>query len=100
MHAEGRRQAICRNLEQSRQPISATALAGQFGVSRQVIVGDIALLRASGAKITATPRGYVILGEDSCPVRQIACQHDGAQIREELYAIVDQGCTVLDVTVE
>ena len=60
MNAQSRREAIKTYLEQSQMPVSATALASQLSVSRQVIVGDIALLRASGAPIEATPRGYVL----------------------------------------
>ena len=54
MRAEERRQAICDILRQSSQPVSATALAARFSVSRQIIVGDIALLRAAGAAVSAT----------------------------------------------
>ena len=60
MNAETRRKKILEHLSVSSGPVSATALAGKFSVSRQVIVGDIALLRASGADITATPRGYIL----------------------------------------
>ena len=60
MNAETRRKKILEQLSASNKPVSATALAGMFSVSRQVIAGDIALLRASGADITATPRGYVL----------------------------------------
>ena len=100
MRAEDRRQAIREVLQQSAQPVSATSLANRFSVSRQVIVGDIALLRASGIDISATPRGYVILSEDTGYVRRVACLHDGAGMESELNAMVDQGCTVLDVIVE
>ena len=100
MRAEERRQAIREILQHSAQPVSATALASQFSVSRQVIVGDIALLRAAGAEISATPRGYVILQETTGYVRQVACLHDGAGMEAELNVMVDQGCTVLDVIVE
>lgn len=61
MKAEERRRAIAKTLT-AEHPVSATALAGQFSVSRQIIVGDIALLRAAGLDIVATPRGYK-LGE-------------------------------------
>ena len=57
MRAEERRQAIREFLQQARQPVSAGALAARYSVSRQIIVGDIALLRAAGADISATPRG-------------------------------------------
>ena len=78
MRAEERRQAIRELLQRAKQPVSATALAAQFSVSRQIIVGDIALLRAAGADISATPRGYVILRETGGLVRQVAVQHDAA----------------------
>ena len=100
MRAEERRDAILKNLQTAKHPISATALAGRFSVSRQIIVGDIALLRAAGANISATPRGYTVLGAATGLIRQIACQHGADGIAAELNAIVDQGCTVLDVIVE
>ena len=58
------------------------------------------MLRAAGAEISATPRGYVILPAPPGLVRQVACRHDAAGMEAELNAMVDQGCTVLDVTVE
>ena len=100
MHAEERRETILKLLRQSAQPVSASTLAGQLSVSRQIIVGDIALLRAAGAEISATPRGYVILPAPPGLVRQVACRHDGAGTRDELNAMVDCGCTVIDVIVD
>ena len=100
MDAQNRRAAIARILEQSSAPVSATALAKEFGVSRQIIVGDIALLRASGADITATPRGYTLPRTAEGIRRTLACRHDGAQMEDELNAMVDHGCAVLDVVVE
>ena len=100
MHADTRRQAILDQLRDAAGPISAAALAAKFSVSRQIIVGDIALLRAAGAEISATPRGYVILPAPPGLVRQVACRHDAAGMEAELNAMVDQGCTVLDVIVE
>lgn len=100
MQAEQRRQAILETLRRSAQPVSATALAARFSVSRQIIVGDIALLRAAGAEVSATPRGYVILRATPGLVRQVAVRHDAAQMGAELNAIVDRGCTVVDVIVD
>lgn len=100
MRAEERRRPFGSFWQRAKQPVSATALAAQFSVSRQIIVGDIALLRAAGADISATPRGYVILRETGGLVRQVAVQHDAAGMGEELNAMVDQGCTVLDVIVD
>ena len=100
MRAEERRQAILNTLNHAGQPVSATALARQFSVSRQIVVGDIALLRAAGADIAATPRGYVIQHSPEGLVRQVAVHHDAAGMEAELNAVVDYGCTVLDVIVE
>lgn len=100
MRAEERRQAILEHLRQSSRPVSAGLLAERFSVSRQVVVGDVALLRASGADISATPRGYVILKADRGLIRRVACRHDGRGMEAELCAVVDQGCSVLDVIVE
>ncbi len=99
MKAEERRKRIRQTLTEQ-QPISAAALARQFSVSRQLIVGDIALLRAAGMDIVATPRGYK-LGEHSGLLRAVACVHeDEAGLERELLAMVDNGCTVMDVVVE
>ena len=100
MRSEDRRKQILDILQRSAAPVSAASLATKFSVSRQVIVGDIALLRASGTEISATPRGYVILQESSGIIHQVAVQHNGDDMETELNAIVDNGCTVVDVIVE
>ena len=100
MHAQERRQEILKLLHQSAHPISASALAERFSVTRQVIVGDIALLRAGGAEISATPRGYVLPRATDGITRTIACRHALEQTGTELDILVDNGCTVLDVIVE
>lgn len=101
MNSAERRQKIADILHQENEPVSATSLAGRFSVSRQVIVGDIALLRAAGIDIQATPRGYVIMRRDlSGHVGTIACRHDRNGLRQELYTIIDNGGSVLDVIVE
>ena len=100
MQAEQRRQAILETLYQAKHAVSATALAEKFSVSRQVIVGDVALLRASGASISATPRGYIVDASAPGLLRQVVCIHDADGMEAELNAIVDHGCTVVDVTVE
>ena len=61
---------------------------------------DIALLRAGGAEISATPRGYVLPRATDGITRTIACRHALAQTGQELDILVDNGCTVLDVIVE
>ena len=99
MTASERRQQIARLLSASQAPISATTLSQELGVSRQIIVGDIALLRAAGQEITATARGYVIPVQNGL-LRRIACTHSAGETRDELDAMVDCGCTVVDVIVE
>ena len=94
MTAAQRRSAIYEQLTRADTPISATALAQRFSVTRQVVVGDIALLRAEGHRITATPRGYMIPSETGL------LRTSGADTQKELFAMVDCGCTVLDVIVE
>ena len=100
MDAQTRREEIARRLEREKNPISATTLAREFSVSRQIIVGDVALLRAAGLDIAATPRGYVLPSRPEGKVFTVACIHSAQEMEKELNAVVDQGCTVLDVIVE
>ena len=99
MTGEERRTELIALLRKQGAPLSGTALAKHFHVSRQIIVGDIALLRAGGCNITATPRGYVIVASGGITVQLAVC-HSAAETRDELYAMVDCGCTVQDVIVE
>ena len=100
MEAASRRQAILDRLRTADRPVSASALAARLNVSRQIIVGDIALLRAGGAEISATPRGYVLPRATDGITRTIAFRHTLAQTGQELDILVDNGCTGLDVIVE
>jgi len=99
-----RRDGILRVLQESGDaPVTAAVLAQRFSVSRQVIVGDIALLRSAGAQIDATPRGYVLHREMSAQpgtVRTYVCMHAAEDMVDELNLMVDFGCTVCDVSVE
>lgn len=96
-----RRELILQTLQNSRAPLSAAALAGKFSVSRQIVVGDIALLRAAGETISATPRGYVYQKPQGggAKTKIIACCHGQEKMLMELYTVVDYGCALLDVTV-
>lgn len=100
MKAEERREAILSRLKNSAAPLSAAALAREYGVSRQVVVGDIALLRAYGSEISATPRGYVLERDTGMIVRTLACTHSAGDMKRELEIMVDNGCVVRDVIVE
>ncbi len=82
----------------SEKPQSAVSLAALFGVSRQVIVQDVALLRAEGKNIIATNRGY-ILGRSGACIRVFKVRHSDSETRDELYAVVDAGGRVDNVFV-
>lgn len=94
-----RKTRIMEIISSSDKPVSASKIAKELGVSRQIIVGDVALLRASGEDITATPRGY-ILDTNRNNHYTIAVKHNNDQLEEELNTIVDLGGKVEDVIVE
>lgn len=101
MDAAARRRAIADELSRSGSPVAASVLGERFGVSRQIVVGDIALLRAQGLEITATPRGYLLgSGREAGIRRTVACVHDNEGMERELDIMVDNGCIVLDVVIE
>ncbi len=103
MEGESRRKKIIELLKRDQAPISGSRLAAMMGVSRQVIVQDIALLRALDKNILSTNKGYILYDpyvEKTGARRTIAVYHTDDEMREELYAIVDCGGRVLDVVVE
>lgn len=99
MTTKDRKEIILARLSGCDQPISASAFAKELGVSRQIIVGDIALLRALGSDIVATPRGYILENSTSSKYT-VACRHSKEQLLDELYTVVDCGCGFIDVIVE
>lgn len=98
MTGEERRKGIVRQIREGKKPIPAKMLAADYGVSRQVIVQDIALIRAAGYEIISTNRGY-ILAEPKTVSRVFKVQHTDEQLEEELCAIVDLGGCVENVMV-
>ena len=101
MNAVQRRERILDRLNGAAAPLSASALAAELGVSRQIVVGDVALLRAGGAQIDATPRGYQLHPAEKGFTGILACVHSTEeQMRDELYTVVDQGGVAVDVAVE
>lgn len=103
MSSDERRLQIINILNKLDEPISGTELAKKLGVSRQVIVQDIAILRAGGEEIIATPQGYIILKDvdESRIIKTIVCKHSTYdEIEDELKTIVDMGGKILDVIVE
>ncbi|MDA8346162.1 MAG: transcription repressor NadR [Thermaerobacter sp.] len=94
-----RRQQLLHALETAKEPLSGTYLADLFGVSRQVIVQDVALLRAEGHSIESTMRGYRI-ARPSLGVRDAFGVRHGPEATElELGTLVDLGIAVIDVVV-
>lgn len=93
-----RREKIIEIMSNQKEPVSGSDLAKKFGVSRQVIVQDIALIRAAGHEIISTNRGY-LLNEDASVQRTFKVKHTDAQVEEELYSIVDLGGSVKNVMV-
>ena len=85
-------------MRESEQPLSGTQLGQVTGVSRQVVVQDIALLRTEGYPIVSTAKGY-LLNEPKCATRVLKVCHTNEQVEEELTTIVDLGGTVLNVMV-
>lgn len=99
MTGEERRKEILHTIQKADKPVSGASLSGQYHVSRQVIVQDIALLRASNYDIVATTKGYMIQSE-SVHSRVFHVCHGDEQIEDELNLIVDAGGKVKDVFVE
>ncbi len=98
MTGTDRRNEIVKIIQKSPSPVPARSLAASCQVSRQVIVQDIALLRAAGYDIISTNRGY-ILNSLSQVERVFKVRHTNEQMEEELNAIVDMGGCVKDVAV-
>ena len=83
MTGSERRTAIINQIKNSTVPVSGKALAAQYAVSRQVIVQDIALIRAAGHEIISTNRGY-LLNEDASVQRTFKVKHTDAQVEDVL----------------
>lgn len=102
MEGDRRRRKIMEILQQENRPISGTEFAGMLGVSRQVIVQDIALLRASYQNILSTNKGYLLFENDRTGYcrKTVKVKHKNEDIRPELNLIVDAGARVVDVSIE
>ena len=101
MNNEQRRENILSYLQTSEVPTSATTFAKMFSVTRQIIVADIALLRAFGHPIRAEHKGYVLEKLESNEIiKRVVVKHGNEELKDELYLIVDNGGRVIDVIVE
>lgn len=99
MIGKERRYEILNLIKSMKEPISGTELAKKFDVSRQVIVKDIALLRAENYDIFSTTRGYIYKATKFFSKVFPVCHSDN-QIEDELNTIVDLGGIVDDVFVQ
>ncbi len=101
MASSRRREKIKNLLTQSQEPVKGQELAEIFEVTRQIIVKDIAIIRAEGVEIISTPKGYMILRENINSVKKvIAVNHGREDVKNELETIVKYGSIVEDVIVE
>jgi len=100
MDGEKRREYILSALIKTAVPTSGTYLAKELKVSRQIIVQDVALLRASGYDILATARGYILNKEaGSMQKKVVLVKHNKEDLEDELNTIVDNGGRVRDVII-
>lgn len=98
MKSDERRKSIVNLLLSEKRPISGSELSEKYGVSRQIIVRDISILKEQGIDIFASNSGYVI---HSSPLKEriFKVLHTTEQTEDELRTIVDLGGTVADVYV-
>ncbi len=98
-----RRKEIIAYLSTCAEPVNGTELARRFGVSRQVIVQDIALLRAENREILSTNKGYVLYqpaNMRNSHTAVVLVQHQAEETIEEMRTIVEYGGRMLDVFVD
>ena len=98
MKAIDRRKAIANRLLSASNAITGSTLSEEFGVSRQIIVQDINMLKGSGYDIISTHNGYIIQ-KSPLKIRVFKLHHTTEQTEDELNTIVDMGGTVVDVFV-
>jgi len=98
MKADERRKAIVTLLLSRKDAVSGSVLSEECGVSRQIIVQDIALLKASGYEILSTHNGYVLQASPLAE-RVFKVHHTTEETEDELSTIIGLGGTVVDVFV-
>lgn len=95
-----RRKEIISHIAKIHRPIKGVELANIFGVTRQVIVKDIAIIRAAGVNIIATPEGYMITKEESRYKKVLALAHKEEEMVSELEIVIKFGGIIEDVIIE
>ena len=96
-----KKRKVITNSKKSDKPVKGSELSAELQVSRQVVVKDIALLRASGLEIIATSNGYIVLDSVKNEFK-IKCKNHNSddELYDELQTIIDLGGKVKDVIVE
>lgn len=103
LYGEERRQILLEKIKTSGKPLTGGELAAFANVSRQVIVGDMTLLKAKGEPILATSQGYLYMNKKMSHEevsRRIACRHEPQDTEHELMILVEAGVSVKDVSIE
>lgn len=100
MNSIERREDIIKLLLESNEPLKGSFIAKRYSVTRQVIVKDIAILRAKGKNIIATPDGYIINANNNKAKAIIAVSHTEDEMIEELSIVIKYGGMIEDVVVE
>ncbi|AWK50293.1 transcription repressor NadR [Clostridium beijerinckii] len=100
MNSIDRRENIIKLLLESNEPIKGSVIAKKYSVTRQVIVKDIAILRAKGKNIIATPDGYMINKNENKVKAIIAVTHNEEEMFNEMSIVIKYGGTIEDVVVE
>lgn len=98
MDAKQRQSALLATLRRAKAPIAGAELAKQLGVSRQIIVQDIAALRSDGREILSGKHGYTLVKEPGA-TRVFKVAHTDDEVKEELSMLVDLGGWVRDIFV-
>ena len=101
--AESRRASILQLLQGNGSPLSGTALAKMLGVTRQIIVQDIALIRAENHNSLSTNKGYIYRSpteKNVQPKRVVYVRHTTEEVLDEFLTVLELGGTMLDVAVE
>jgi len=100
MGSISRRDNILELLLKSTEPLKGSDIAKKYAVTRQIIVKDIAILRAEGKNIIATPDGYIINKNEKKFKAIIAVTHDEEEMFDEMNIVIKYGGIIEDVIVE
>ena len=98
-----RRKRILEYLSSKAEPVNGSQLARHFGVSRQIIVQDVAILRAENRNILSTNKGYMLFHPQDMRkgcTAVIAVKHTAEETLDEMRSIVDFGGSMLDVFID